>query len=464
MADNTPNNSNIFTQKYLGKQIFIVVSIVMVAVILDTTIIRVSDLILTSTSSWPIGLFTIIAGISLAGQNLILRFIKQKVDESLAAQKSLHLNSLYKVALTVHYVLAAILVFAILQMLITSRYDVVLLITTMTISYVFAIIMMVILCHRFFSWFRLNKSNVILLYGLSSIMLVANTCITLGLVNILLVDKPREVISRAASLNVPFVNANPVTSTLNYAYIITTIASFIITWCATVGLLKNYIHKMGKFRYSLVLILPLAYFVSQFLFFSLGLLGPLLISNPVFYAILFTMLFTLSKPIGGIIFGIGFWIVARNIHKQNLVRNYLIISAYGFLLLFTSNQAMVLTFAQYPPFGLVTICFVGLSSYLVLLGIYSSAISISQDAKLRREIRDLAIRELELLDRIGSAQKEEEIRKRVLHMARLNRSDVAAQVDVPSALDEEDVNQYLVDVLNEINTIKKKGSLTNEKS
>jgi len=465
MADNTPNSSRYtFTQKYSGKQIFIIVSIVIVALLLDTTIIRVSDLTLRSTSSWPIGLFTVIAGISLVGQNLVLRFIKQKIDESIAAQKSLRLNSLYKGAIIVHYVLAAILVFVILQMLIISHYNVVLLITAITISYVFAIIMMVIICHRFFSWFRANKSYLILLYGLSSIMLIANICVTLGLVNNLLVDKPREVMSRAASVNVPFVNANPVNSTLNYAYIITTIASFITTWCATVGLLKNYIHKMGKFRYSLVLILPLAYFISQFLFFSLGLLGPLLISNPIFYAILFTMLFTLSKPIGGIIFGIGFWMVAKNIHKENLVRTYLIISGYGFLLLFTSNQAIALTFTYYPPFGLVTISFVGLSSYLVLVGIYSSAISIAQDAKLRREIKHLAIRELDLLDRIGSAQKEEEIRNRVLHMARLNRSDVAADVGVPSALDEEDVNQYLVDVLKEINTIKKKGSLTNEKS
>jgi hypothetical protein len=169
---------------------------------------------------------------------------------------------------------------------------------------------------------------------------------------------------------------------------------------------------MGKFRYLLVLILPLAYFVSQFLVFSLGLLGPLLMSNPTFYGILFTMLFTLSKPIGGIIFGIGFWMVARNIHRDNVVRSYLIISAYGFLLLFTSNQAIVLTFTQYPPFGLVTISFVGLASYLVLVGIYSSAISISQDAKLRREIRHLAIKESKLLDSIGTAQMEQEILKR----------------------------------------------------
>ena len=456
MADNTPNGSkHTFRQKYSGKRFFIVVSILVVALLLDTTIIRVSDLTLKSTSSWPIALFTIIAGISLAGQNLILRFIKQKVDESLAPQKSLHLSLLYKVAVTVHYVLAAIVVFAILQMFITSRYNVISLITAITISYVFAIIMMIILCHRFFSWFRMNKSYVILLYGLSSIMLIANASVTLGLVNSLLVAKPQEVIPRTASLNISNINVNPVNSTLNYAYIITTITSFIITWCATVGLLRNYLHKMGRFRYSLVLILPLAYFVSQFLFFSLGLLGSLLMSNPTFYGILFTMLFTLSKPIGGIIFGIGFWTVAKNIHKDNLVRNYLIISAYGFLLLFTSNQAVVLTFTQYPPFGLVTTCFVGLSSYLVLLGIYSSAISMSQDAKLRKEIRHLAIRELELLDRIGSAQKEEEIRKRVLHMVKLNRRDMATELGVPSALDEEDVNQYLLDVLKEIKTIKK---------
>jgi hypothetical protein len=465
MADNTPKSSkHTFIQKYSGQQIFIVVSIVIVALLLDTTIIRVSDLTLKSTSSWPIGLFIIIAAISLVGQHLIMRFIKEKVDESIAAQKSLNLNSLYKVAVTVHYVLAAILVFVILQMLITSRYNVVLLITAITISYVFAIIMMVILCHRFFSWFRLNKSYVILLYGLSSIMLVANTCVTLGLVNILLVDKPREVISRVTSLNIPFVNANPVNSTLNYAYIITTITSFIITWCATtIGLLKNYIHKIGKFRYSLVIILPLAYFVSQFLVFSLGLIGPVLIANPIFYGILFTMLFALSKPIGGIIFGIGFWMIAKNIHKDNIVRNYLIISAYGFLLLFTSNQAIVLSFTQYPPFGLVTISFVGLSSYLVLFGIYSSAISMSKDANLRREIRRLAIRESKLLDSIGSAQIEDEVRKRVLHIARLNKTD-SGEAGVPSALDEEDVKQYLGDALKEINTIKKKGSFTSEKT
>jgi hypothetical protein len=464
MVANTPNGrEHTFPQKYSGKQLFIIVSVVTIVLLLDTSIIRISDLTLKSTSSWTLGLFAIIAGIPLVGQNLILRFIKQKVDESIAAQKNLPLNSIHKAAVTVHYVLATLLVFVILQMLITSRYDVVLLTTGITISYVFAIIMMVILCHRFFSWFRLNKSYVVSLYGISSITLAANLSITLWLVSSILLALPGEVMPHPI-LNVPSFSANPVKIIPNYAYVITTIASFIITWCATtIGLLKNYTHRTGKFTYWLLLILPLAYFVSQFLVFSLGRLGPVLILNPIFYGILFTILFTLTKPIGGIIFGIGFWMIARNIRKNNVIRNYLIISAYGFLLLFASNQAIVLTFAYYPPFGLVTISFVGLSAYLVLLGIYSSAISMSKDASLRREIRRLAIKESKLLDSIGSAQIEDEVRKRVLHIARLNKSDLG-EAGLPSALDEEDVNQYLGDVLKEINTIKKKGSFANEKS
>jgi hypothetical protein len=75
------------------------------------------------------------------------------------------------------------------------------------------------------------------------------------------------------------------------------------------------------------------------------------------------------------------------------VRNYMIISAHGLILLSASNQAIVLTTAPYPPFGLVTVSFVGLSSYLMLVGIYSSAISVSEDAIIRQTIRKSVTKE-----------------------------------------------------------------------
>ena len=62
-------------------------------------------------------------------------------------------------------------------------------------------------------------------------------------------------------------------------------------------------------------------------------------------------------------------------------------------LLFTSNQPLGLIFAPYPPFGLATICYMTLASYLILLGIYSSAISVANDTTLRRSIKKSLIQE-----------------------------------------------------------------------
>ena len=67
------------------------------------------------------------------------------------------------------------------------------------------------------------------------------------------------------------------------------------------------------------------------------------------------------------------------------------IYAYGLVIVFVSNQAVVLVSGPYPPFGLATSFFMGLSSYLLLIGIYSSAISVAEDSKLRQTIRKTAI-------------------------------------------------------------------------
>ena len=84
------------------------------------------------------------------------------------------------------------------------------------------------------------------------------------------------------------------------------------------------------------------------------------------------------------------------------------------MLLFSSNQITGLILAPYPPFGLATLSFLGLASYLVLVGIYSSAISVAQDVKLRRFIRNTLAEQTALLDNIGTSQMEQEIQERVM--------------------------------------------------
>jgi hypothetical protein len=89
------------------------------------------------------------------------------------------------------------------------------------------------------------------------------------------------------------------------------------------------------------------------------------------------------------------------------------------MLLFSSNQVSGLTLVPYPPFGLVTVSFLGLASFLVFVGIYSSAISVAQDSTLRKSIRGFAIEETRLLDSIDTAQMEREIEKKVIGLTKL---------------------------------------------
>jgi hypothetical protein len=106
--------------------------------------------------------------------------------------------------------------------------------------------------------------------------------------------------------------------------------------------------------------------------------------------------------------------------------------------------------AFYPPFGLATVSLMGLAAYLVLVGIYSSAISMSEDSKLRQSIRQFALREAKLLDSIGTAQMEQEIRKKVLAFTKQNQDRMTEETGIHPSLTDEDVKAYLEQVINEV--------------
>ena len=116
------------------------------------------------------------------------------------------------------------------------------------------------------------------------------------------------------------------------------------------------------------------------------------------------------------------------------------------MLLFCSNQASGLVLVPYPSFGLATVSFFGLASYLIFMGIYSSAISVAQDSELRQSIRGFAIKDSRLLDSIGVAQMEQQIQKRVIALTKQNQDRIREASGIESSLTEEDMKQYLEQV------------------
>jgi hypothetical protein len=156
---------------------------------------------------------------------------------------------------------------------------------------------------------------------------------------------------------------------------------------------------------------------------------------------------------GGVLFGIAFFQVGRRTkHKQ--VSDYMIISATGVLLLLASNQVQLLVGAPFPPFGIVSVSFIGLSSFFVLVGIYASASSISQDSKLRSFIRKSVENEFRFLGSIGTAQMQDTIMDKVTQMTKKTWEGERLERAVQSSMSEEEIRQYVDRVLNEIHTKK----------
>ena len=332
-------------------------------------------------------------------------------------------------------------------MLFMSSYHILILNATIFISYGVSFILLALLAKRFFSWFKVNHNLVVLAYALAITMISINSAITIIYTNTQLNEKTHQAYIRPVrSLTGSFTTPDVVYSS---AYVLTSVLSFILTWIATVLLLRHYSRKLGIKKYWIIVSIPLAYFLSQFQPLFLYSFADLRLSNPVLFGIIYNLIFSISKPAGGVLFGIAFWSVAKSLTNKT-VKNYMMISAYGMMLLFTVNQPAGLTLIPYPPFGLSSICFMVLASYLVFIGVYSSATSVSEDSRLRQTIRKIALRESQFLDVIGTAQMEQELQRRVITIYAKTKSSMVEETGIGSSVDENDIKSYVQEILEEI--------------
>ncbi len=428
-----------------SKGIFVLLCFIIIVLIVDTSIVKISAITggLSSTGS-SIAIFAVLSVIFAVGQYFILGFVKSDNGKN-GSNERLRLSTIGKVVSIIQYALIAIFASLILQMLFTSSYNVLFLEFVIWISYILAIALLGFLSQRFLSWFRSNHNPVVLAYSLAIIMISINAIFTVLYVTNELTSKPANIQAEIT----PVAPYSSVYDIFNSGYVVTSVMSFILTWVATVLLLHNYSRKLGRAKYWILVSIPLVYFLSQFQPLFLNVFEPSRLSEPILFGLFYTLFFSATIPVGAILFGIAFWSVARNM-SRNIVKQYMMISAYGMMLLFSSNQASGLVLIPYPPFGLVTVSFFGLASYLLLIGIYSSAISVAEDSNLRRSIRRVAMKESRLLDSIGMAQMEEEIQKKVITFTKRNQNRMAEETGIQSSLTEEDMKEYLEQVIREV--------------
>ena len=432
-----------FINKLGSRTVFIIISFIIVALIIDTSIIKLARFSTDQSSNSSITIFTILVIIYAVGQYLILGFVKGKINKIITGEH-LHLDVIHKVVSIIQYAMMAILVSIILQMTVTSSYNIFLIEAVLWVNYILSIILLGLLAQRFFSWFKSQRNPVVLAYALAISVLSINAGFTL-----LYVTRELTYWDMYISSHHRLEDFGSADTIFNSAYVITSFLSFILTWAATVLLLHHYSIKLGRTKYWIIVSIPLVYFLSQFQPLILDLFATYRLSEPVLFGIVYTLIISGSKPAGGVLFGIAFWSIARTI-RRSAVRDYMFISAYGIMLLFTSNQATVLITAPYPPFGLATISFMAISSYLILVGVYSSAISVAQDVNLRKSIRKTVEHESNLLDNIGTSQMEQEIHRRVIKITKEKSDEMTEETGIQSSVTEDEMKHYLDNVLKEI--------------
>jgi hypothetical protein len=428
-----------------SKAIFVMMFVIITTAIIDTSITRISPFIGGSHSQIQnIIFFIIMIIVYTIGQYVVLRYISSR--RKYVMQRGL--MSIHKIILIIQYLLIALLFSISIEMIFTSAYSSIILKTIVWISYALSSALLGFLAMRFFVWYKSNKNTVVISYGVSMAILSALCIVTiLYMSNELSGQRGLEYVS--PNVNYLTILVGSIGNTVTYLYLTTSIIAFIATWFSTILLLHHYSKKIGRTRYWIIVSIPLVFFLSQFQAEILKLFLPLRLSDPFLFGIVSTLIFNSTKIVGGILFGIAFWSVAKNI-TQKEVRAYMTISAYGMVLLFTSNQPLGLTFLPYPPFGLATVSFLGLASYLILVGIYSSALSVANDVQVRRYIQRSVTQEASLLSNIGTAEMEDQIRKMVLTKTKYLSDKLTQETGISPSLGEQDIKEYVVMAINEV--------------
>lgn len=115
-------------------------------------------------------------------------------------------------------------------------------------------------------------------------------------------------------------------------------------------------------------------------------------------------------------------------------------------ILFSTFELAPLSIHVYPPYGFVTQAFIPLGSYLLFIGIFTSAKNISRDSELRKEFYKSAASQLGLLKAIGVTEMEKELERR-LNIARKSAKSFEQE---DAATEEENAKEILREVLNEL--------------
>ena len=403
-----------------------------------------------NTSTAGMTLFIIISIGGILGQFLLLRFMNSS-SRTIKVRSSL-ISNLHKAVTIVQWALVGNIILLIIQMSLLSSYTILSLVFVAYVSNFFTAGLLVVFALRFFSWYRNgNHSLGILLYALAFIIL-ATSEVFAGIGSGYLLWQKDDIITPASEVHFRNFPKGSLLDIFFSSYSYVDYSSFLLTLVASALLLYHYSKKARTPKMIIIIALPILGYTATILD-ALNIYDTS--TNPdLFYYYIFQSLASIS---GGALFAFSFWFISNRL-PESPVKTFLKIAALGFVILYFSNHIDVNS-GPYPPYGINSLSLLPLASYFVLFGLYSSALSLSQDITLRQHLRSIAKNDSNLLSSIGTAQMEREVNRAVGELKEVaddQEKELAEKTGIETPVPGSEIKDYLKQVIEEVAKTRKK--------
>ena len=226
----------------------------------DSMINWVTDLLVPQlTSRSGIVFFIVLAFVYGYGSYFLLSFVTRNTRE--IREKNASIKKIHILVIASQIALSATLTYIIISIITSSKYYTASLIGASVISQFVTIFISVLFARTFFAWYKSNRNSIIvLIYGLS----FAVNALTIAESSMLDIDamlKKPPIITPDSEVVFPsdIYESGTLLRILSDNYQYSSAATFILVLTATALLLYNYIKRLGRAKYWILVLLPLLY-------------------------------------------------------------------------------------------------------------------------------------------------------------------------------------------------------------
>lgn len=168
-----------------GRRFYTIIVVLMACLVTDYLISNIADIITEQLkTNAGIALFIVISVVTILVQLYLLRILS-----GLVSRKQLESLFLRKIVVITQYILIAIIIVTIFQIILFSQYFTSMLIISTTLSYGLTAILMGLLACKFLVWFKRRKNLALLLYGIGATVIVFNAISSIILFDSILMQK-----------------------------------------------------------------------------------------------------------------------------------------------------------------------------------------------------------------------------------------------------------------------------------